>query len=263
VTARTKHRLHLYRRARRTTALLLGGEIVCCAVALALLRVPVDGRPAGVLRDPALAALPRLAAVQGVTAAGWLAAFGAVGFLLPIAVLLRHLIGSRRGPLVDIAVGFAAVAVALEAMAIGCWLLVLPDVASTYASAPAGTTGEAAAGIVSRADVLLVAGTVVALANAAFRLGGFFTAVWVWFLAAMVIASGRLPSWPGRVGVMVALLLAVAAVTGSPAAALAAVLGLQCWFALLIVVVLRQAYAVTAATADAVPADAAMDTAAD
>jgi hypothetical protein len=197
-----------------------------------------------------------------VTAAGWLAAFGAVGFLLPIAVLLRHLIGSRRGPLVDIAVGFATVAVALAAMAIGCWLLVLPDIASTYASAPAGTTGEAA-GIVSRADMLLVADTVVAVANAAFRLGGFFTAVWVWFLAAMVIASGRLPSWPGRVGVMVALLLAVAAVTGWPAAALAAVLGLQCWFALLIVVVLRQAYAATAATADAAPADAAMDTAAD
>jgi Domain of unknown function (DUF4386) len=261
VRARPKHRLHLYRRARRITALLLGCEVGCFVVAFALLRAPTGGWP-GATVEPARALLPRLAADRGALTAGWVAALLAAGLLLPIAVLLRHLIGSRRGPLLEIAVGFSAVALSLQLMAIGCWLLVLPGLADGYAAAsPDGAAGgPALAGGVSQADLLLVADTIVAAADAGGRVGGFFTAVWVWFLGGMMVPSGRLPRWPGRLGVMFALLLIVAVATGAAAPRLAAALALQGWFVLLIGVVLRQAATASAATANAAEA-AAIDAA--
>lgn len=71
------------------------------------------------------------------------------------------------------------------------------------------------------------------------RLGGFFTALWVWALGGMMVRTDRLPSWPGRMGVLVALALLAAVAAGGPPPRLAAAAALQGWFLALLAVTLR------------------------
>jgi DNA-binding PadR family transcriptional regulator len=57
----------------------------------------------------------------------------------------------------------------------------------------------------------------------------------------MMIRTDRLPSWPGRLGVLVALAMLAAAVVGATAPRLVAAAGLQGWLVALLAVALRQA----------------------
>jgi hypothetical protein len=182
---------------------------------------------------------PPPGASQARQALGWGGAVLAAGLLLPVAVMLRHLIGSRRGPLLTIAVCLATVSVTLQTLGI----------AGRLVASDLGAAGGQAATAVEGA-VLAAAGAV------ELRLGqGVFGAAWVWIVAGMMVRSSRFPDWIGRAGVLVAVGLAAGpGVIGRGPLATVAPWALQVWFVTLAGLLLRRPAGPEPEGADAVAA---------
>ncbi|GAB4200315.1 MAG: hypothetical protein OHK0022_21290 [Roseiflexaceae bacterium] len=228
--------------AARRMAQLTGGLLVLEGLLIFAPMVILGGSinwPAS-LSEPAEVMLPLLHAQLGPARAGYFIYLIYSILFFPVALLTARAVAGNGGdgPLLRLAVGFAALSTLARCLGIIRWLVAMPALAALYVD-PAATPEVREAVRVAYTALNAYGGSVGEVLGV-----NMFAALWLGLLSAAILRGGGLPRWLGLFGIAAALSLLAAAVEvfGIDIGALiiATTTGIQLWFLAAGITILRR-----------------------
>jgi hypothetical protein len=160
------------------------------------------------LSEPAAVMLPLLHSRLGAVQLGYTVYLIYSLLFFPVALLTAHMVarGAPFGPLLQIAVGFAALSTLARSIGIIRWLAAMPGLAAAYVD-PAATATQQAAIEASFMALNAYGGAIGEVLGV-----NLLAAFWLIVLSSVILHTGALPRWLGGFGIVAALALVGAAI---------------------------------------------------
>ncbi len=222
---------------RRSAGLLLLIEALLLFAPMAILGSAINW-PAS-LSEPASVVLPAIFAEAGAVRLGYTIYLLYSVLFWPLAYLTARVVagGGELGPLLRIAVGFAALSTLARCLGIIRWLVVMPALATMYVDPSLGVQTREMITVVYDA-LNLYGGSIGEVLGV-----NLFAALWLVLVAVAILRSTALPRWLGLFGLVAAGMLFAAMIEmfGVDIGGLITVTtaGIQLWFLAAGVVLLR------------------------